>query len=129
MLATLFCCGLMTTALTSCSSSDDDNDTTVVGHDRKEFTEHVRAATKDLADNLNFGSWIKINQFNRNFNADVLDNEAFSEALVASFLSNVVEIEEVSPGTELYAKDFRYQLTFNLTDFKNRFTLNADKSF
>ena len=43
---------------TACSSDNDDNPAQEQAKkNRKEFIEHTRATMKDLAENLNFGSW------------------------------------------------------------------------
>ena len=79
--ATLTICGA--SIFTSCSSDNDDNPAQEQAKkNRNEFVEHTRATMKDLAENLNFGSWNAANTANLNFNQYVLNNPEFEKTII-----------------------------------------------
>ena len=62
MLAAILVCGAG--VFTSCTNDSEDNPAQEQAKkNRLEFVEHTRATMKDLAENLNFGSWTAANNF------------------------------------------------------------------
>ena len=61
-LAAILVCGAG--VFTSCTNDPEDNPAQEQAKkNRLEFVEHTRATMKDLAENLNFGSWTAANNY------------------------------------------------------------------
>ena len=66
VLAAILICGA--SVFTACTNDTSDNPAQEQAKkNRKEFVEHTRATMKDLAENLNFGSWTAANTLNLYF--------------------------------------------------------------
>ena len=123
--ATLVC---GTSVFTSCSK-DDDNSGQQTQQERTKFVEHVREATKNLAENLNFTSWQTANTYDLYFNRYVLNNPEFEKSVLYAFAQEVLNtMTPVEEGSELAEAGFQYYATVDMTNFKYRFTMNDDNS-
>lgn len=109
-----------TSVMTSCSKDKkDDPVQEPVIDSRTEFVEHARASIKDLAENLNFNSWIAANQTNMLFNMYVLNNPNFEKTLVMAFLQKIfATIKPVEEDSELEQMGFQAYGTVDLTEIK-----------
>ena len=57
---------------------------------------------KDLAENLNFGSWTAANTLNLYFNQYVLNNPDFNKAVLNAFMQKMQQsVKPVEEGSEL----------------------------
>ena len=113
---------------TSCSVNDDNSSKTA-NENRKEFIKHTRENLKDIAENLNFGSWDLANKINQNFNTNVLNNPEFEKAIIPLFTQKIREgIQPVEEGSELAAMGYKQYATIDLTEFNYRFTMKEDGS-
>ena len=127
VLAATLICGA--TVFTSCSNSEDNPSQEQAKKDRKEFIQHTRENLKDLADNMNFGSWEIANEINQEFNATVLNNPEFEKAIIPLFTQKIREgIQPVEEGSELAAMGYKQYATIDLTKFNYRFTMKEDGS-
>ena len=125
LVLTMAFCGA--TVFTSCSSDKDDNPAQEQAKkNRKEFVEHTRAVMKDLAENLNFGSWNGANILNKYFNEYVLNNPEFvkSHTFMQKMLQSIKPVEE---GSELAQMGFTMYATLDPTD-SYHFTMNAENT-
>jgi hypothetical protein len=126
VLAATLICGA--TTFTSCSVNDDNSSKTA-NENRKEFIKHTRENLKDIAENLNFGSWDLANKINQNFNTNVLNNPEFEKAIIPLFTQKIREgIQPVEEGSELAAMGYKQYATIDLTEFNYRFTMKEDGS-
>ena len=126
MLAATLICGA--SVFTSCSESSD-NPAPENAKNRKEFIKHTRENLKDLAENLNFGSWEIANRINQNFNTNVLNNPEFEKAIIPLFTQKIREsVKDVEEGSELAAMGYKQYATIDLTKFNYRFTMKEDGS-
>ena len=124
MMAAIFVCGA--SVFTSCSSDDNDAETQAY-ENRTEFIEHCRANLKDLAENLNFGSWEMANTINQNFNEHVLNNPAFTLSIANMFMQQAMQsVQPVEAGSELAQKGYQTYGVVDFTNFNYRFTSNDD---
>ena len=128
VLAATLVCGLA--VFTSCSSDNDDNPAQEQAKkNRKEFVEHTRATMKDLAENLNFGSWTAANTLNLYFNQYVLNNPEFNKSVLNAFMQKMQQsVKPVEGGSELAEMGYQMYGTVDFTDFNYRFTENADNT-
>ena len=127
MMAALVTCSAM--VFTSCSSDDDNNAAYQANKNRSEFVEHCRANLKNLAENLNFSSWVGINQLNNDFNTNVLNNPAFEKTISTLFLQQIQQsIQPVEEGSELAQKGYQNYAVIDFSSFNYRFTQNADNT-
>ena len=128
VLAATLVCGA--SVMTSCSSDNDDNPAQEQAKkNRKEFVEHTRATMKDLAENLNFGSWNAANNLNLYFNQYVLNNPEFNKTVLAAFMQKYQQsIKPVEEGSELATMGYKMYGTVDFTEFKYRFTENTDNT-
>ena len=124
--ATLFCgAGVFT----SCSSDHDNPGPEQANKNRSEFINHTRQNLKELAENLNFGSWELANHINLNFNEHVLNNPEFEKTISAMFLIQCLQsIQPVEEGSELDQMGYKAFAIVDLTQFNYRFTPNEDKT-
>ena len=126
VLAATLICGA--TMFTSCSVNDDNSSKTA-NENRKEFIQHTRENLKDLAENMNFGSWDLANKINQNFNTNVLNNPEFEKAIIPLFTQKIHEgIQPVEEGSELAEMGYKQYATIDLTEFNYRFTMKEDGS-
>ncbi len=126
MLAAILICGA--TTFTSCSVNDD-NSSEAAKKDRKEFIKHTRENLKDLAENLNFASWVLANKANQEFNTTVLNNPEFEKAIIPLFTQKIREsVKPVEEGSELEEMGYKQYATIDLTKFNYRFTMKEDGS-
>ena len=126
VLAATLICGA--TMFTSCSVNDDNSSKTA-NENRKEFIQHTRENLKDLAENMNFGSWDLANKINQNFNTNVLNNPEFEKAIIPLFTQKIREgIQPVEEGSELAEMGYKQYATIDLTEFNYRFTMKEDGS-
>ena len=117
------------TVFTSCWSSEDNPTQEQAKKDRKEFIKHTRENLKDLAENMNFGSWLLANKMNQEFNTTVLNNPEFEKAIIPLFTQKIREgIQPVEEGSELAAMGYKQYATIDLTKFNYRFTMKEDGS-
>ena len=124
MAATLLC---GSTVFTACSNSEDNPSPEPSKKDRKVFIEHTRANLKDLAMNMNFGSWEVANNINTNFNKHVLNNPNFTKSIAFAFMTQAaLSITPVEEGSELAQMGYKMYGTVDFTDFNYRFTVNED---
>ena len=129
VLAATFICGA--SVFTSCTANDtnDNPSQEQAKKDRKEFIQHTRQNLKDLAENLNFGSWEITNKINQEFNTTVLNNPEFEKAIIPLFTQKIREtVKPVEEGSELAAMGYKQYATVDLTKFNYRFTMKADGS-
>ena len=129
VLAATLICGA--SVLTSCSANDtnDNPSQEQAKENRKEFIQHTRQNLKDLAENLNFGSWEIANEINQEFNTTVLNNPEFEKAIIPLFIQKVREtVKPVEEGSELAAMGYKQYATIDLTKFNYRFTMKEDGS-
>ena len=128
VLAATLICGA--SVFTSCTSDTSDNPSQEQAKkNRKEFISHTRSVMKDLAENLNFESWNAANTLNLYFNQYVLNNEAFEKTLSALLILQAgTSVQPVEAGSELAQMGYERQGTIDLTQFKYRFTMNAESS-
>ena len=126
VLAATLICGA--SVFTSCSESSD-NPAPENAKNRKEFIKHTRENLKDLAENLNFGSWLLANKMNQEFNTTVLNNPEFEKAIIPLFIQEIrANIQPVEEGSELEAMGYKQYATIDLTKFNYRFTMKEDGS-
>ena len=129
VLAATLICGA--SVLTSCSANDtnDNPSQEQAKENRKAFIRHTRENLKEMAENLNFGSWELANKINQRFNTTVLNNPEFEKAIIPLFIQTVREtIKPVEEGSELAAMGYKQYATIDLTKFNYRFTMKADGS-
>ena len=129
VLAATLICGA--SVFTSCTANDanDNPSQEQAKKDRKEFIQHTRQNLKDLAENLNFGSWEIANKINQEFNTTVLNNPEFEKAIIPLFIQKVREtVKPVEEGSELAAMGYKQYATIDLTKFNYRFTMKEDGS-
>ena len=128
VLAATLICGA--SVFTSCSSDTIDNPAQEQSKkNRKEFIEHTRSNLRDLAENLNFGSWEAANELNMAFNQYVLNNPEFSKAVLLTFMQKMVEsIVPVEEGSELAEKGYKVYATMDFTEFNYRFSMNDENT-
>ena len=129
MLAATFICGA--SVFTSCTANDtnDNPSQEQAKKDRKEFIRHTRESLKEIAENLNFGSWEAANAINQNFNTTVLNNPEFEKAIIPLFTQKIREtVKPVEEGSELAAMGYKQYATIDLTKFNYRFTMKEDGS-
>ena len=128
VLAATFICGA--SVFTSCTNDSSDNPSQEQAKkDRKEFIQHTRQNLKEIAENLNFGSWELANKANQEFNTAVLNNPAFEKAITPLFVQKIQEsVKPVEEGSELAAMGYKQYATIDLTKFNYRFTMKADGS-
>ena len=123
--ATLICGASM---FTSCTEGSD-NPAPENAKDRKEFIKHTRENLKDIAENLNFGSWDLANKINQEFNTTVLNNPEFEKAIIPLFTQKIREtVKPVEEGSELAEMGYKQYATIDLTEFNYRFTMKEDGS-
>ena len=126
VLAATLICGA--SVFTSCTEGSD-NPAPENAKDRKEFIQHTRENLKDLAENLNFGSWDLANNINQEFNTTVLNNPEFEKAIIPLFTQKIREsVKPVEEGSELAAMGYKQYATIDLTKFNYRFTMKEDGS-
>ena len=126
MLAATLICGA--SVFTSCTEGSD-NPAPENAKDRKEFIKHTRENLKDLAENMNFGSWLLANKMNQEFNTTVLNNPEFEKAIIPLFIQEIrANIQPVEEGSELEAMGYKQYATIDLTKFNYRFTMKEDGS-
>ena len=126
MLAAILICGA--SVFTSCTEGSD-NPAPENAKNRKEFIQHTRENLKDLAENMNFGSWDLANKINQNFNTNVLNNPEFEKAIIPLFTQKIREgIQPVEEGSELAEMGYKQYATIDLTEFNYRFTMKEDGS-
>ena len=127
VLAATFICGA--SVFTSCTNDSSDNPTPESTENRKEFIKHTRESLKEIAENLNFGSWEVANIINQQFNTSVLNNPEFEKAIIPLFLQKILEtVKPVEEGSELAAMGYQKYATIDLTEFNYRFTMKEDGS-
>ena len=129
VLAATLICGA--SVITSCSANDvnDNPSQEQAKKDRKEFIQHTRQNLKEIAENLNFGSWEIANKINQEFNTTVLNNPEFEKAIIPLFVQKIQQsIQPVEEGSELAAMGYKQVATINLTEFNYRFTMKEDGS-
>ena len=125
--AAILICGA--TVFTSCSNSEDNPSEEQAKKDRKEFIQHTRENLKEIAENLNFGSWELANRLNQDFNTTVLNNPEFEKAIIPLFTQKIREtVKPVEEGSELAAMGYKQYATVDLTKFNYRFTMKEDGS-
>lgn len=126
VLAATLICGA--SVLTSCTKNDD-NPAPENAENRKEFIKHTRESLKEIAENLNFGSWEVANKINQEFNTSVLNNPAFEKAITPLFVQKIQEsVKPVEEGSELAEMGYKQYATIDLTKFNYRFTMKEDGS-
>jgi hypothetical protein len=82
---------------------------------------------KDLAENLNFGSWTAANTLNLYFNQYVLNNPDFNKAVLNAFIQKMQQsVKPVEEGSELSEMGYQMYGTVDFTEFNYRFTMNAE---
>ena len=125
MAATLICGASL---FTSCSSNQDSPSPADKGKkNRTEFIEHTRANLKDLAENLNFSSWMGLNHLNNDFNTSVLNNSAFDKTISTLFSQTIQQsIKPVEAGSELAQMGYQMYAVIDLTAFNYRFKENDE---
>ena len=129
VLAATFICGA--SVFTSCSANDanDNPSQEQAKENRKEFIQHTRQNLKEMAENLNFGSWEVANKINQDFNTTVLNNPQFEKAIIPLFTQKAREtVKPVEEGSELAAMGYKQYATIDLTKFNYRFTMKEDGS-
>lgn len=129
VLAATLICGA--SVFTSCTANDtnDNPSQEQAKKDRKEFIRHTRESLKEIAENLNFGSWEAANAINQNFNTTVLNNPEFEKAIIPLFTQKIREtVKPVEEGSELAAMGYKQYATIDLTKFNYRFTMKEDGS-
>ena len=129
VLAATFICGA--SIFTSCSANDanDNPSQEQAKKDRKEFIQHTRQNLKEMAENLNFGSWELANRLNQDFNTTVLNNPEFEKAIIPLFTQKIREtVKPVEEGSELAAMGYKLYATVDLTEFNYRFTMKENGS-
>ena len=126
MLAATLICGA--SVFTSCTEGSD-NPAPENAKNRKEFIKHTRQNLKELAENMNFGSWLLANKMNQEFNTTVLNNPEFEKAIIPLFIQKIREtIQPVEEGSELAEMGYKQYATIDLTKFNYRFTMKEDGS-
>ena len=127
VLAATFICGA--SVFTSCTNDSSDNPTPESTENRKEFIKHTRESLKEIAENLNFGSWEVANIINQQFNTSVLNNPAFEKAITPLFVQKIQEsVKPVEEGSELAEMGYKQYATIDLTKFNYCFTMKEDGS-
>ena len=126
VLAATMICGA--SVFTSCTEGSD-NPAPENAKDRKEFIKHTRENLKEVAENMNFGSWLLANKMNQEFNTTVLNNPEFEKAIIPLFIQEIrANIQPVEEGSELEAMGYKQYATIDLTKFNYRFTMKEDGS-
>lgn len=99
----------------------------VLNPNHRAFIMHLRDNVKDLAENLNFGSWEVANAINQSFNESVLNNSEFQKTILPMFNQKIQEsIQSVEVGSELATLGYKLYATIDLTNFNYRFTMTDD---
>ena len=126
VIAATLICGA--SVFSSCTNSDD-NPTPPAKKNRAAFIEHTRANLKDLAENLNFSSWMGINRLNNSFNEHILTNPEFEKTISTLFSQTIQQtIQPVEEGSELAQLGYRTYAVIDFTEFNYRFTQNEDNT-
>ena len=128
VLAATLVCGA--SVMTSCTNDASDNPAQEQAKkNRKEFVQHTRQTMKDLAENLNFMSWIGATNMNMLFNQNVLNNPEFNKSVLAAFMQKMQQsVKPVEEGSELAAMGYKMYGTVDFTAFNYRFTMNAEST-
>ena len=128
VLAAILICGA--SVFTACTNDTSDNPAQEQAKkNRKEFIEHTRATMKELAENLNFGSWTAANTLNLYFNQYVLNNPEFNKAVLNAFMQKMQQsVKPVEEGSELAEMGYQMYGTVDFTEFNYRFTMNAEST-
>ena len=115
VLAAILICGA--SVFTACTNDTSDNPAQEQAKkNRKEFIEHTRATMKELAENLNFGSWTAANTLNLYFNQYVLNNPEFNKAVLNAFMQKMQQsVKPVEEGSELAEMGYQMYGTVDLT--------------
>ena len=103
MLAAILISGA--SVFTSCDSNDNPvqpvPEQSQAEKNRDKFIEHTRATVKEMAENLNFGSWQAANNFNLYFNQYVLANKEFDSPVILTILHMMLHDERGQNGLQL----------------------------
>jgi hypothetical protein len=128
MLAAILICGA--SVFTSCTNDSIDNPSPEQPKkNRAEFIAHTRQNLKELAENLNFSSWIGLHHLNNDFNTHVLTNPSFDKTISTLFsLAIQGSIKPVEAGSELAQLGYQNYAIVDLTAFNIRFTQNDDNT-
>lgn len=129
MIAVILFCGV--SVFTACSKDDSSEGSgqEQAGTERTKFVEHTRNVTKELAENLNFTSWVTANTYDLYFNRYVLNNPEFEQSILTAFAMEALKtMKEVEEGSELANAGYKYIATVDLTNFKYCFTMNDDNT-
>ena len=130
--AILVICGA--SVFTSCESNEDNPAQPVpeqsqAEKNRDKFIEHTRATVKEMAENLNFGSWQAANNYNLYFNQYVLANKEFESPIILTILHMMSKnVHDVEAGSELAAQGYKRYVDLNLSNYKYRFTMREGKT-
>lgn len=125
--ATLIC---GTGAFTACSDDDNTSSAEQAAKNREAFVAHSRATLKDLAQNLKFKSWPKMNSFLLYFNEAILLNKSYNGEMVDILKQKVAEsTKPVEAGSDLAALGYTEQATIDLSNFNYLVTVSDAKTF
>ena len=119
-MAAALICGA--SVFTSCTNDTSDNPTEQAKKNRKEFIQHTRQNLKEVAENMNFSTWMGINHVNQDINSYLLLNDEFDKTISRTFGQEIQKSFEPLPteAVEKYGK--KYVAYVNLADFDYIFT-------
>lgn len=128
VIAATLVCG--TAVFTACSDDDNTSSAEQAAKNRETFVAHSRAMLKDLAQNLKFKSWPKMNSFLLYFNEAVLLNKDYNTQMAKIFEQKITEsTKPVEAGSDLAALGYTEQATIDLSNFNYLVTVSDATTF
>ena len=120
MAATLICGA---SVFTSCSNDTSDNPAQEQAKkNRKEFIQHTRQNLKEVAENMNFSTWMGINHVNQDINSYLLLNDEFDKTISRTFGQEIQKTITPLSAENVEKTGKKYVAYVNLADFDYIFT-------
>ena len=119
-MAAALICGA--SVFTSCTNDTSDNPTEQAKKNRKEFIQHTRQNLKEVAENLNFSTWMGINHVNQDINSYLLLNDEFDKTISRTFGQEIQKTITPLSAENVEKTGKKYVAYVNLADFDYIFT-------
>ena len=120
MAATLICGA---SVFTSCANDTSDNPAQEQAKkNRKEFIQHTRQNLKEVAENMNFSTWMGINHVNQDINSYLLLNDEFDKTISRTFGQEIQKTITPLSAENVEKTGKKYVAYVNLADFDYIFT-------
>ena len=119
-MAAALICGA--SVFTSCTNDTSDNPTEQAKKNRKEFIQHTRQNLKEVAENMNFSTWMGINHVNQDINSYLLLNDEFDKTISRTFGQEIQKTITPLSAENVEKTGKKYVAYVNLADFDYIFT-------